>query len=68
MENPLSEIDSRYGWGREYVRLDLPSNTVFTELVLGVLSNTHGWGSCTVPPGSFRACHEPSWSIGYTLP
>jgi hypothetical protein len=70
-DGPLTEIDPRYGWGSEVFQLNcLAGNCgIFSELVLGALSNTHGWGSCTVlPPGSFRACTEPSYLIGYTLP
>ncbi|HAA31454.1 MAG TPA: hypothetical protein DCE56_31770 [Cyanobacteria bacterium UBA8553] len=65
-DNPLKTTDSRFGWGKEFLNFDFSSNTIFKELVIGVLSNTHGWGSCTVPSG-FKACHEPSWAIAYTL-
>jgi hypothetical protein len=47
---------------------DLRGNPFVKELVLGALSNTHGWGTCSVPSGSFPACYEPSYLIGYTLP
>jgi hypothetical protein len=65
--NPLRSIDDRYGWGETFKSFDLRGQTFITELVVGALSNTHGWGSCTVPRG-FLACHEPSYIIGYTLP
>ena len=63
VDNPIRSIDARYGWGREALNVDLTGVTTTTELVLGVQSNTHGWGSC----GAF-ACLEPSWAIGYVLP
>jgi hypothetical protein len=66
--NPLRTIDPRFGWGQTFKSFDLRGMTFVTDLVVGALSNTHGWGSCSVPPGSFRACHEPSYIIGYTLP
>jgi hypothetical protein len=67
--NPLSMIDSRFGWGSQYLHFDLRSSDFIKELVVGVLSDTHGWGSCTLPLGqTFPACHEPSWAIAYTLP
>jgi hypothetical protein len=67
--NPLSSIDSRFGWGKPALHLDLRWRPYIKQLVLGVLSNTHGWGSCTPPPGqTFLACHEPSWAIAYTVP
>lgn len=67
--NPLSSIDPRFGWGATFKELDWRGSTFWTELVVGALSNTHGWGTCTVPPTEFfPACHEPSYIIGYTLP
>ena len=60
--NTLTSIDSRFGWGQEFLSFDFTGGTIYTELVVGVLSTTHGWGSC----GAF-ACHEPSYVIGYTL-
>jgi len=66
IDNPLAKIDTKYGWGVSAVDLDLRAGTNITDLVLGVQSNTHGWGSCTVPAGSFLACIEPSWAIAYT--
>jgi hypothetical protein len=52
----------QFGWGTESIVLDFSNPTLFTftELVVGVLSNTHGWGSCQDPDG-FVACTEPSW-------
>lgn len=67
-ENPLVAIHSSFGWGTTFKSYDFRSHTFITDLVVGALSNTHGWGSCTVPPGTFVACHEPSYIIGYTLP
>jgi hypothetical protein len=67
-DNPLGEIDERFGWGDDFEFFDLRSVPFITELVVGALSNTHGWGTCIVPPGSFTACREPSYIIGYTLP
>ena len=57
---PLKSIDARFGWGQEFLSFDFTGGTIFTELVVGVLSNTHGWGSC----GAF-ACQEPSYIIQY---
>ena len=67
---PLAAVDPRFGWGSDFFRLDCRAGNcgILTELVLGALSNTHGWGSCTVAPGAFPACTEPSYLIGYTLP
>jgi hypothetical protein len=65
-DNPLGDIDSRFGWGDDFETFDLRSSTVIDEIVIGVLSNTHGWGTCR--GGGFPACHEPSYIIGYTLP
>lgn len=67
-DNPLSGIDERFGWGDDYEFFDLRSITYIDELVVGALSNTHGWGTCLVPAGRFPACQEPSYIIGYTLP
>jgi hypothetical protein len=61
-------IDPRFGWGDEFESIDLRFHPFVRELVIGVLSNTHGWGTCSVPRGVFPACHEPSYIIGYTLP
>jgi hypothetical protein len=51
--NSLSSIDPRYGWGKSFQTFDLKTFggpfTMYTQFVVGVLSNTHGWGSCTVP-------------------
>ncbi|MEZ4259547.1 MAG: hypothetical protein R3B36_10805 [Polyangiaceae bacterium] len=67
-DTSLASIDSRFGWGTTFKEVDLRSNTFITELVVGALSNTHGWGTCAVPAGQFPACKEPSYVIGYTLP
>ncbi len=67
-DGPLASIDSRFGWGATFKEIDLRGTTFYKELVVGALSNTHGWGTCSVPSGSFPACHEPSYIIGYTLP
>ena len=68
-DNPYKTIDNgRFGWGQDFLQLDLNKLYYIKELVIGVQSNTHGWGSCSVPSGSFKACKEPSWSILYTLP
>lgn len=64
----LASIDSRFGWGTTFKEIDLRSNPWVKELVVGALSNTHGWGTCAVPAGQFPACREPSYVIGYTLP
>ena len=61
-DTPLKSIDARFGWGSGVLSFDFTGGTIYTELVVGVLSNTHGWGSC----GAF-ACTEPSYVIGYTL-
>ena len=55
-------------WGTTFKELDWRNTSFYTELVVGALSNTHGWGTCPVPGGQFPACHEPSYVIGYTLP
>jgi len=79
-DNTLSSTDPRFGWGQPTKSFDFPKPMMFgiwtscvycytyTELVVGALSNTHGWGSCSVPPNTFKACFEPSYIIGYTLP
>lgn len=67
-DTPLASIDPRFGWGATFAEIDLRGKGYITELVVGALSNTHGWGTCTVPAGEFPACHEPSYVIGYTLP
>jgi hypothetical protein len=67
-DTPLASIDPRYGWGLPSLGFDFRGTSFFRDLVVGALSNTHGWGSCTVPTGTFKACHEPSYIIGYTLP
>ncbi len=72
--NSLASIDPRYGWGQTFLRFDFRQSQSFfiifrkryKELVVGALSNTHGWGSCSAP--GFKACFEPSYIIGYTLP
>jgi hypothetical protein len=74
--NQMASIDSRFGWGQMFQALDFrqPQDFLFLfrrryrELIVGALSNTHGWGSCKVPVNSFLACFEPSYIIGYTLP
>jgi hypothetical protein len=67
VDNPLKEIDmGRFGWGQEFLTFDFTGGTIFTELVLAVQSNTHGWGSCRTPTGVFQACLEPSWAIATT--
>lgn len=67
VDNPLKSIDSRYGWGKDFLNFDFTGNkAIYKEIVIGTLSNTHGWGSCNMT--GFKACHEPSWVIGYTLP
>ncbi|MET0342727.1 MAG: hypothetical protein ABW252_17100 [Polyangiales bacterium] len=67
---PLAQVDARFGWGSDFFLLDCRQNKcgIYTDMVLGALSNTHGWGSCTVPRGSFAACKEPSYLISYTTP
>lgn len=67
-DGPLAGIDPRFGWGATFKELDWRNTTFYTELVVGALSNTHGWGTCAVPSGQFPACKEPSYVIGYTLP
>lgn len=54
-------------WGRQFLILDFTNNSTYTELVVGALSNTHGWGSCDAH-GQFPACHEPSYIMLYTWP
>lgn len=67
VDNPLKSIDSRFGWGKDFLNFDFTGNkSIYKEIVIGTLSNTHGWGSCNM--AGFKACHEPSWTIGYTLP
>jgi hypothetical protein len=71
VDNPLKNISSSFGWGKEAINLNfknLPAYIEPEEVVVGALANTHGWGSCSVPSGKFPACHEPAWIIGYTLP
>ena len=65
-ENPLTSIDSRFGWGDDAVNLDFRKDSTVAELVMATASNTHGWGSCVVPPNMFRACQEPSWVYAFT--
>lgn len=67
-DSALASIDPRFGWGVTFKEIDLRGSTFYKELVVGALSNTHGWGTCSVPSGSFPACKEPSYVIGYTLP
>ncbi len=64
----LEKVDARFGWGENFKELDFRGSTFFREVVVGALSNTHGWGTCAVPAGMFPACKEPSYIIGYTLP
>lgn len=66
-DNPLRTIDPAFGWGQTQKSFDLRRMPFIKDLVVGVLSNTHGWGSCR-PSGGFVACHEPSRIRGYTLP
>ena len=66
-DNDLKSIDARYGWGQDVLSFDFTGGTFFTELVVAAQSNTHGWGSCAVASGTFKACREPSYIIGYTL-
>lgn len=65
-DNPLAAFDPSFGWGQTFKSFDFRGSTYLTDLVVGALSNTHGWGSC--PASGFAACHEPSYIIGYTLP
>jgi len=67
-DTSLADFDPRFGWGVTFREFDLRSTTVYKDVVVGALSNTHGWGTCPVPSGSFPACKEPSYIIGYTLP
>jgi len=66
VDNPNGRLDPRYGWGVEALDMRFDANSIFTDLVLGVQSNTHGWGSCQMP--GFKACLEPSWALAYTVP
>lgn len=71
--NSLSSFDSRFGWGRPFLTFDWQFRFFsfyreYKEFVVGVLSNTHGWGSCAPLNTGFTACFEPSYIIGYTLP
>lgn len=69
VDNPLASIDSRFGWGASFQELDYRNTSVYTDVVVGAGASTHGWGSCSLPPGeTFKACHEPAYIIGYTLP
>jgi hypothetical protein len=69
VDNPYKAIDNgRFSWGQDFLQLDLTQSTYIKELVIGVQSNTHGWGTCSVSPNAFKACKEPAWSIAYTLP
>jgi hypothetical protein len=65
-ENAHVAFDGRFGWGDEFEEFDLRPYSFVKELVLGVQSNTHGWGTCDAD--GFPACREPSYLIGYTLP
>lgn len=67
-DTDLASIDPRFGWGTTFKEFDLRNSTFYKEIVVGALSNTHGWGTCSVPANAFPACHEPSYIIGYTLP
>jgi hypothetical protein len=66
--NRLKAIDARYSWGQDSLSFDFTNGTLFTELVMAVQANTHGWGSCTVGTGEFKACREPAYFIAFTLP
>lgn len=67
VDNPLKSIDSRFAWGKDFLSFNFTGNgAIYKEIVIGTLSNTHGWGSCSMP--GFKACREPSWTIAYTLP
>lgn len=68
VDNDLAAIDERFGWGSDFLELDFRANSYVKAKVIGALSNTHGWGSCTAPSGQFKACYEPSYIISYTLP
>jgi hypothetical protein len=69
VDNDLVSIDSRFGWGHSAEHLDYRNTTIYTDVVVGAEANTHGWGTCTPPAGqTFKACHEPAYIIGYTLP
>ena len=72
--NQLRSIDSRFGWGETFQSFNFQNLLCilgtcwrYTELVVGALSDTHSWGSCNVPPNTFKACFEPSYIIGFTL-
>ncbi len=67
VDNPYKSIDSSFAWGKQYLNLRFTgSEAIYKEIVIGTLSNTHGWGSCNM--SGFKACKEPSWVIAYTLP
>src|SRR4026207_2513015 len=40
--NPLSSFSPQFGWGNSALHLDLRGTPYITQLVLGVLSYTHG--------------------------
>jgi hypothetical protein len=73
VDNPLKNIDKRFGWGSDYFEIDLKGwwNSFFNpieEIIAGALINTHGWGSCTESPiGSFKVCSEPVRMNAWTL-
>jgi hypothetical protein len=72
--SPTASLDLRFGWGQMFLTFDFrePQNLGwlfirrYTNLVVGALSNTHGWGSCKVSPNTFQACFEPSYIWIYT--
>ncbi len=68
VNNPLKQIDARFGWGQDQVVLDFRNSAFYSEIIVGALSNTHGWGSCTVPANTFKACNEKTYFVVYTLP
>jgi hypothetical protein len=69
-DNPLKNIDPRYGWGVDAVVFNLHpfcvgvSCTAYDAVALGVVNMSHGSGDC---PGVF-ACTSPGWLLGYTVP
>jgi len=79
VDNPVGRIDARYGWGDEFTP-DVPERAVIrlnrgvtvtgvaSDVIVGVSAPTHGWGTCSVPDGTFRACFEPVNLYVWTLP
>jgi hypothetical protein len=63
VDNGLARVDPRFGWGQEYAILDLRGRSDVTDVVVGVLANTHGWGTCELPtPTSFLGCRQAAWA------